>query len=60
MIGNIAEMVDDAQREGWARLQGEIWHVVSDVPVRRAQRVRVIGREGLVLKVTPAARADSP
>jgi membrane-bound serine protease (ClpP class) len=55
MIGNIAEMIDDAQNEGWARLQGEIWHVVSDVPLRRAQKVRVIGREGLVLKVAPAA-----
>lgn len=54
MIGSIAEMVDDAQHEGWARLQGETWRVVSDVPLRRAQKVRVLGREGLVLKVKPA------
>jgi membrane-bound serine protease (ClpP class) len=55
MIGNIAEMVDDARHEGWARLHGETWRVVSDVPLKRAQKVRVVGREGLVLKVSPAA-----
>jgi membrane-bound serine protease (ClpP class) len=56
MIGSIAEMVDDA---GWARMHGEIWRVRSHSPLRRAQAVRVVGRNGLVLEVVPAEQ-DEP
>lgn len=55
MIGAVAEMLDDAQGEGWVQLGGETWRVVSDMPLRRAQKVRVVARKGLVLKVAPVA-----
>jgi membrane-bound serine protease (ClpP class) len=54
LIGELAEIVDDAQGRYWARLQGEIWRVNSTVPLRRGQMVRVLGRNGLVLDVAPA------
>jgi membrane-bound serine protease (ClpP class) len=59
LIGSIAEMVDDAGDTGWARMHGEIWQVRSHSPLRRAQAVRVVGRNGLVLEVVPAGK-DEP
>jgi membrane-bound serine protease (ClpP class) len=47
-------MLDDSAGEGWARVHGEQWRVVSDVPVRRGEPVRVVAREGLTLTVVPA------
>lgn len=61
--GEIAEMLDDAVREGWANVGGETWRVVSDTPLREPQRVRVVGRSGRVLRVVPhdaAASARAP
>jgi membrane-bound serine protease (ClpP class) len=49
LIGSIAEVVDD----GWVQIQGENWHVSSSVPLQRTQKVRVIGRDGLILQVAP-------
>jgi len=54
LVGNAAEVVEDMQREGWARLGGETWRVVSNSPLRRAQKVRVVARHGLVLEVVPS------
>lgn len=53
LIGSVAEVMDDADQTGWARLHGETWRITSGVPLRRAQRVRVVGRHGLVLEVVP-------
>jgi len=56
MIDSIVEVVsvaDNAEHEGWVRLEGELWHAVSDVPLRRAQKVKVVARKGLVLTVVP-------
>ena len=61
--GEIAEMLGDAVREGWANVGGETWRVVSDTPLRERQRVRVVGRSGHVLRVVPfdaAASARAP
>jgi len=61
--GEIAEMLGDAVREGWANVGGETWRVVSDTPLRAGQRVRVVGRSGRVLRVVPfdaAASARAP
>lgn len=54
LIGSIAEVLDDTPREGWANVRGETWRVVSKVPLRRAQKVRVVARKGALLEVTPA------
>lgn len=37
----------------WVRLDGELWKAVGTAPLRRAQTVRVIARQGLVLRVAP-------
>jgi len=48
-----AVALEDFDREGWVRLQGERWHAVSDRPVRKGQRLKVTAVEGLTLHVTP-------
>ena len=53
MIGSIGVMMDDAEREGWARVHSEQWQVRSAVPVRRGQPVRILRMDGLVLEVAP-------
>jgi len=53
MIGARAEALEDFEREGWARVQGERWWVRSPAPVRRGQHLRVTAMEGLVLDVIP-------
>lgn len=51
--GEIAEMLGDAAREGWANVGGETWRVLTDTPLAQGQRVRVAGRRGRVLLVAP-------
>jgi membrane-bound serine protease (ClpP class) len=51
LLGSIGEMLDDAAGDGWANVGGETWHVVSKVPLRRGQRVRVVARKGPLLEV---------
>jgi len=56
MIGSIVDVVsvaEGAEREGWVRIEGELWRAVSDVPLRRAQKVKVVAREGLAVAVVP-------
>jgi len=55
LIGNIAEVVTASGREGWVRLRGEIWHITSNSPLQQGQKVRITGRNGLVLKAAPAS-----
>lgn len=53
LIGGLAEVLEDTPAEGWARIHGENWWVVSKAPLRRGQKVRVLARTGLVLEVAP-------
>jgi membrane-bound serine protease (ClpP class) len=53
LIGSVGEMLDDAGPEGWARIHSEQWRVRSTAPLERGQRVRVTGRDDLVLTVVP-------
>lgn len=39
---------------GWIHLQGERWQVLSATPLQPGQRVRVVGRKGLLLQVAAA------
>ena len=57
LIGSIGVVLDDAETEGWARIHSEQWRVVSPVPLKRGQDVRVTARSGLVLTVAPLDRA---
>jgi len=43
--------LQDFSREGRVRVHGESWLAVSDTPLRRGQRVRVTGIDGLTLHV---------
>jgi membrane-bound serine protease (ClpP class) len=51
MVGATGVVLEDLQKEGWARVQGESWRVVSATPLARGQKVRVTGIEGLTLSV---------
>lgn len=54
IVGSVGEMVEDAAGEGFALIQGENWHVRSTGSLRKGQKVRVVGMDGLVLKVVEA------
>ncbi|WP_333676441.1 nodulation protein NfeD [Dyella sp.] len=53
MLQNTGELLQAvaAGGESWARIGGERWRVHSDVPLPAGARVRVIGRQGLLLQV---------
>ncbi|WP_277398608.1 NfeD family protein, partial [Burkholderia sp. Ac-20353] len=38
---------------GWARVHGERWRVACNAPLAAGSRVRVTGRQGLMLTVAP-------
>jgi len=51
LIGAGGVALEDFEREGWARVQGETWRVRSGAPVREGQRLRVTSMDGLLLTV---------
>ena len=51
MVGALGEVLEDFDSEGWAHVHGERWRVTSAVPLRRGQRVKVTGIDGLTLRV---------
>ena len=55
MLGATGVALGDFDLEGWARVHGEQWKVRTSRPVRRGQKLRVTGMQGLVLSVEPAA-----
>lgn len=57
LIGSVGVVLEDSATEGWARVHSEQWRVHSPVPLKRGQDVRVTGRNGLVLTVTPLNEA---
>jgi membrane-bound serine protease (ClpP class) len=54
MLGATGEALADFDGDGWARVHGEQWKVRTSRPVRRGQKLRVTGMQGLVLSVEPA------
>jgi membrane-bound serine protease (ClpP class) len=64
IVGASGVVLDDMQTQGWARVQGESWRIVSSAPLVRGQKVRVTRIDGLTLNVEPeqdrsSARAES-
>jgi membrane-bound serine protease (ClpP class) len=53
MIGSVGEVVHWAAGRGRVHVHGEIWAAESGAPLAEGQRVRVVGRTGLVLAVEP-------
>lgn len=54
LIGRFGEVLEGSEREGWASVQGENWHIRSALPLTRGQKILVVGVEGLLLDVIPA------
>jgi membrane-bound serine protease (ClpP class) len=55
LIGATGRVVTPCQPEGTVRIRGEIWQARCEAGADTADRVRVIGREELVLVVEPIA-----
>ena len=53
LLGAKGETVTWRGREGRVRVKGEIWRARADDPLQPGTRVKVVGREGLVLIVEP-------
>lgn len=71
IVGSIGEVIDDGLQPerkagstsastGWARVLGERWQVACDSPLAAGRQVRVTGRSGLKLTVTPLIEAKTP
>jgi membrane-bound serine protease (ClpP class) len=60
MLASSGVVVDDFTGEGEVRVHGEIWRARSDRPLHKDQRVRVAGRQGLILDVIPTDREEKP
>jgi membrane-bound serine protease (ClpP class) len=50
----IAEAIEDFEHNGLVRVHGELWQAVSTMPVRAGQRLKILGVDGLVIRVGPA------
>nr|WP_314544066.1 nodulation protein NfeD [uncultured Massilia sp.] len=52
-VGHVEQLAGGDGRSAWARVEGELWQVTGDVPLRPTQAVKVTARDGLVLQVVP-------
>jgi membrane-bound serine protease (ClpP class) len=53
LIGSSAEVIEACDPRGRVRLRGEIWRAECDSDARVGDRVKVVGVEGLTLRVEP-------
>lgn len=53
LLYSTGEVVADFEREGWIRIQGELWRAHSSTPLKSGQQVNVLAVHGLTLEVTP-------
>ena len=51
MIGSVGEAMADFEGEGRVWIQGESWRVVSPLAIKKGQKVQVVEKDGLLLKV---------
>lgn len=54
MLGAHGEVIDE---QGRVRVHSEMWQACSDSALHAGQRVRVTGREGLILRVEPERKS---
>jgi membrane-bound serine protease (ClpP class) len=59
MIGTLGEMIEVDDREGWADVDGERWHVRAAQPLHEGQCVRIDRVDGLTLEVSPTTEAKT-
>lgn len=60
LVNADAVALEDFERHGWAHVRGETWRVSSTAPVKRNQRLRVVGVSGLTLRVEPESQGVGP
>jgi len=53
MLNQLAEALEDFERDGVVFINGERWNAHSEVPVRKGDKVRIKNIHGLVVDVTP-------
>ena len=53
LVGAIGEAREELAPEGLVYVKGALWKASASVPVHTGSPVRVVGRRGLVLEVTP-------
>lgn len=58
IVGGIGTAMQDFTGEGRVWLEGEAWHAVSNVPVRKDEEVVVRRLDGLTLYVEPTGQRD--
>jgi membrane-bound serine protease (ClpP class) len=51
LVGSIGNVVEAADREGWAQIRGETWKIRGTQRLDNGQTVRVTGVQGLTLNV---------
>ena len=51
LVGSAGEVLEDCEREGWARVHGENWRIRGAAPLKAGERVRVVAMHGLLLEV---------
>jgi membrane-bound serine protease (ClpP class) len=56
MLHSTGVVIESAAGAGRVRVHGEVWQAESAVPLKRGDRVRVVGVDGLVLKVQPETK----
>jgi membrane-bound serine protease (ClpP class) len=52
-VGEVLSLAEPSHKKGFARVQGEIWKIVSDRDLRINDKVTIIRQEGLTLVVSP-------
>jgi membrane-bound serine protease (ClpP class) len=58
MVGLSGEVIEWAGGKGRVRAHGEVWRASAEQPLVPGRRVRITGRDGLVLVVQPAAKEE--
>lgn len=53
LIGSAGIALDDFSDTGTIRIHGEIWNARTDAPLRKGEKARIRGLDGLILLVTP-------
>jgi membrane-bound serine protease (ClpP class) len=51
LIGAVGEAKTPIHEEGSVQVAGELWSAQSDQPIPEGARIRVLGRDGFILKV---------
>jgi membrane-bound serine protease (ClpP class) len=59
LVGTTGELVEFADGEGWAQIQGDYWHVTGTGDLYPGRRVRVSGVKGVTLQVAPEGQESA-